>query len=280
MPAFSWTPVERRVFVRNPGGDQRGGPAYEPDLNQRRVERGLVRHAHVDMRLAKSGIECRGRRITGRSTPTAARQLGHVVERLQLHHGRRLPGRSGTDWTGQRAFPGQPVTVTQPTFQWQTVAGADQYALYIRQLNADGSQGPIVFNSQTQGVTISRFSTMYVLPSGFLQDGGDYCWNMNSHSASGWSTAYSTPLYFSVAVSIASGQYNAAAAVAYAEKYAYTVCSDGYFWKGEPGDPAYLAPGNCLPAAAALTAGSGDDCAHFVSCCIGSEPHQAGGGLT
>ncbi len=119
---------------------------------------------------------------------------------------------------GSGAFPGQPVTVTQPTFQWQTVPGADQYALYIRQMNADGSQGPIVFNSQTQGVTIPGSSTMYVLPSGFLQDGGYYRWNMNSHSGAGWSTAYSTPLYFSVAVTTASGQYNAAAAVAYAYK--------------------------------------------------------------
>ena len=176
---------------------------------------------------------------------------------------------------GSAAFPGQPVTVTQPTFQWQAVAGADQYALYVRQMNADGSQGAIVFNSQTAGVTISGSSTMYVPPSGFLQDGGYYCWNMNSHSGAGWSTAYSTPLYFSVAVTTASGQYNAAAAVAYAEKYAYTVCSDGYFWMGEAGDPAYKGAGQLVPTGAGVDGGVGDDCA--TSCPPVSGTMGAGG---
>ena len=270
---------QRRVFVRNPGGDQRGGPAYEPDLNQRRVERGLVRHAHVVVRLAKSGT-------------SAGKTYYWEVHVCQRHPVRRrwssvsfttaaaclaAPALIGP---GSGAFPGQPAPVTQPTFQWQTVPGTDQYALYIRQLNADGSQGPIVFNSQTEGVTIPGSSTMYVLPSGFLQNGGYYCWNMNSHNASGWSSAYSTPLYFNVAVSVASGRYNAAAAVAYAERYAYTVCSDGYFWKGEPGDPAFLGAGQLVPSGSGVDGGIGDDFAHFVSCCIGSEPHQAGGGLT
>ena len=179
---------------------------------------------------------------------------------------------------GSAAFPGQPVTVTQPTFQWQTVPGADQYALYIRQMNADGSQGAIVFDSQTAGVTISGSSIMYVLPSGFLQDGGYYRWNMESHGAAGWSTAYSTPLYFSVAACVGGSYYNAAAAVAYAEKYAYTVCSDGYFWKSASNAATWVLD-NLFPPARELTGGWGMTARHFVSCCIGSEPHQGGGGL-
>jgi uncharacterized repeat protein (TIGR03803 family)/autotransporter-associated beta strand protein len=181
---------------------------------------------------------------------------------------------------GSGSFPGQPVSVTQPTFQWQVVPGADQYALYIRQMNADGSQGPIVLNSQAAGVAIPGSTTVYALPSALLQDGGYYCWNMESHSAAGWSTAYSTPLYFGVAACVGGSFYNAAAAVAYAQKYAHSVCSDGYFWKGEPDDPAYLGAGQLVPTGAGVDGGVGDDCAHFVSCCIGSEPHQSGGGLT
>ena len=68
-------------------------------------------------------------------------------------------------------------------------------------------------------------------------------------------------------------QYDRARAVSYANNYAGYVCSDGYFWTNGStfGD---FTPGSTAPAS-----GLGDDCAHFVSCCIGSEPHQRGGGL-
>ena len=234
----------------------------------------MVGYVHLDIELAKSGAECGDDVLLGGSRIQRHR-VWHLVERLQFYYGRSLPGRAVAIGPGSAAFPGQPVTVTQPTFQWQAVAGADQYALYVRQMNADGSQGAIVFNSQTAGVTISGSSTMYVPPSGFLQDGGYYCWNMNSHSGAGWSTAYSTPLYFSVAVTTASGQYNAAAAVAYAEKYAYTVCSDGYFWMGEAGDPAYKGAGQLVPTGAGVDGGVGDDCA--TSCPPVSGTMGAGG---
>jgi hypothetical protein len=69
------------------------------------------------------------------------------------------------------------------------------------------------------------------------------------------------------------GQYDRAKAVSYANNYAGFVASDGYFWTNgsDYGDFGALAP---VPAV------EGDDCAHFVSSCIGSEPHQKGGGLT
>ena len=67
--------------------------------------------------------------------------VGHLVERVQLHDGGGLPGGADADGPGSGKFSGQPVSVTQPTFQWQTVPGTDQYALYIRQLGLDGSQG-------------------------------------------------------------------------------------------------------------------------------------------
>ncbi len=68
-------------------------------------------------------------------------------------------------------------------------------------------------------------------------------------------------------------QYDRARAVSYANNYAGYVCSDGYFWTNSS------TFGTFVPGTNAPSSGLGDDCAHFVSCCIGSEPHQRGGGL-
>jgi hypothetical protein len=68
-------------------------------------------------------------------------------------------------------------------------------------------------------------------------------------------------------------QYDRARAVSYANNYSGYVCSDGYFWTNGS------TFGTFTPGSAAPSSGLGDDCAHFVSCCIGSEPHQRGGGL-
>lgn len=68
-------------------------------------------------------------------------------------------------------------------------------------------------------------------------------------------------------------QYDRARAVSYANNYSGYVNSDGYFWTN---GSSY---GTFAPLSPAPTSGLGDDCAHFVSCCIGSEPSQRGGGL-
>jgi hypothetical protein len=68
-------------------------------------------------------------------------------------------------------------------------------------------------------------------------------------------------------------QYDRAKVVSYANNYAGFVCSDGYFWTNSW-------PYGAFPAGSpAPKSGLGDDCAHFVSCCIGSEPNIWGGGL-
>ena len=68
-------------------------------------------------------------------------------------------------------------------------------------------------------------------------------------------------------------QYDRAKAVSYANSYDGYVVSDGYFWTNGSG---YTNAGALAPVPTYVV---GDDCAHFVSCCIGSEPHQWGGGL-
>ena len=68
-------------------------------------------------------------------------------------------------------------------------------------------------------------------------------------------------------------QYDRARAVSYANNYCGYVNSDGYFWTN---GSSY---GTFAPLSPVPTSGLGDDCAHFVSCCIGKQSGQRGGGL-
>jgi len=67
--------------------------------------------------------------------------------------------------------------------------------------------------------------------------------------------------------------YDRLGACRYAEKYWNKVCSDGYFF-ADSETPSMLGARKPVP-----TDEEGFDCAHFVSCCIGSEPNQRAGGL-
>jgi hypothetical protein len=68
------------------------------------------------------------------------------------------------------------------------------------------------------------------------------------------------------------GFYNREAAYNYAQKYWDEVCSDGYFWDSPN---TYIS----LPLGTIILDMIGYDCAHFVSCCIGNEANEQGGGL-
>jgi nitrous oxidase accessory protein len=68
------------------------------------------------------------------------------------------------------------------------------------------------------------------------------------------------------------GDYDRLAAYYYAQKYWDEVCSDGYFVNTRT---TYIP----LDPGTDITGMTGYDCAHFVSCCIGIEPHEPGGGL-
>ena len=68
-------------------------------------------------------------------------------------------------------------------------------------------------------------------------------------------------------------QYDRSRVISYANNYAGYICSDGYFWTNGS-DYAHFGAGAPVP-----TAYLGDDCAHFVSSCIGSPPALRGGGL-
>lgn len=69
-------------------------------------------------------------------------------------------------------------------------------------------------------------------------------------------------------------QYDRCRAVSYANNYDGYVVSDGYFWTS--GSTYTLYGTNFVPVPTSVI---GDDCAHFCSCCIGSEPNVRGGGM-
>ena len=103
---------------------------------------------------------------------------------------------------------------------------------------------------------------------------GTYTDTFQMENASG--TAFGSKVYIQIVVAQAgpAGTYDRAKAVSYANNYAYYVVTDGYYWTSSSGYTPYT-PGSAVPST------TGDDCAHFVSSCIGSEATTpTGGGLT
>jgi Ig-like domain from next to BRCA1 gene/MBG domain (YGX type)/Immunoglobulin I-set domain/Immunoglobulin domain len=115
----------------------------------------------------------------------------------------------------------------------------------------------------------ATFSLSFIAP----QTPGTYTDTFQLSSAN--SVSFGPPVSVQVVVSLPGiiGQYDRARAVSYANNYAGYVASDGYFWTS---GSTYSYYGAGTPVPTDLT---GDDCAHFVSSCIGSEPNQVGGGL-
>jgi hypothetical protein len=75
-----------------------------------------------------------------------------------------------------------------------------------------------------------------------------------------------------------SATYNRTAAVAFATQYWDEVLPDGYFWTTTSAC-TYYGAGVTAPTGTGLDDGIGDDCAHFVSSCIGSPIGGGAGGL-
>ncbi len=90
---------------------------------------------------------------------------------------------------GSSSSPGEEIYTLTPALTWNSVPGAGQYGLYIRDMDSE----ELVFDSQVRGITIT--GTSYTLPSGILQWGKHYRWNMNSHNEASWGE-FSPPLYF------------------------------------------------------------------------------------
>jgi len=94
-------------------------------------------------------------------------------------------------------LPGAAITSLAPTFEWQGMAGADGYSLYISKFN--GSTYDLIFNSETV-VGQPLTGTTYTLPNGFLQVNEQYRWNMSSHNAAGYGSPNTFRTYFYVSL--------------------------------------------------------------------------------
>jgi hypothetical protein len=88
---------------------------------------------------------------------------------------------------GTSTEPGETIANLTPTLQWSAVPGADYYALAISKYPY-GTQN-IIYNSR------QVYGTSHVVPSGILEYGQKYRWNMQAHNSGGWS-AVSNTLYF------------------------------------------------------------------------------------
>ena len=97
------------------------------------------------------------------------------------------------------AAPGTTLITLTPAFDWQAVAGADGYSLYISKFN--GSTYDLIFSSET-AVGQPLIGTTYTLPDGFIQMNAQYRWNMSSHNAAGYGTPNTFRNYFQVSPAV------------------------------------------------------------------------------
>jgi hypothetical protein len=194
---------------------------------------------------------------------------------------------SETTLTNAVMAPGQTFTNTWTmknpgTTTWS--AGANGYTLNLAGTDSLGAVPlfartsgavylPIATNNSGSSVApgaTATFSMYFIAP----ETAGTYSDTLQMANVSGVSFGPKVGVQIVVQQAGPTGQYDRAKAVSFANNYAAYVCSDGYFWS-DGSTETNLGALTPVP-----TSPIGDDCAHFVSCCIGSEPHQKGGGLT
>ena len=88
---------------------------------------------------------------------------------------------------GSSSEPGPVIDTLTPTLRWNEVSNADYYALAISKYPY--GSGNIVYNPQ------QLYGTSHTVPSGVLEYGKKYRWNMQAHNSAGWS-GISDTLYF------------------------------------------------------------------------------------
>jgi pimeloyl-ACP methyl ester carboxylesterase len=94
---------------------------------------------------------------------------------------------------GSPTSPGQQIPTTTPTFTWNASPQATYYGIYISR-PPYGCPANCAYQNDNIGSSPS-----FSLPSGFLQDGGQYRWNVVAGNASGTS-APATQYYFRVSL--------------------------------------------------------------------------------
>ena len=179
-----------------------------------------------------------------------------------------------TVFTQTWTFQNTGTTTWSPTYHGYTlnIVGEDSlgaapltnkpYASSYTSASIDGGQS-IAPGAQ------ATFTMNFIAP----EAAGSYSDTFQLNSSSSVFFGPQVTVQITVLAAGSTSQYDRARAVSYANNYAAYVCSDGYFWTNSW-------PYGVFPAGSpAPKSGLGDDCAHFVSCCIGSEPNLRGGGL-
>ena len=88
---------------------------------------------------------------------------------------------------GTISAPGPTISDLTPTLQWQAVSNADYYNLSVS-IYPYGASNIIYYNQQVYGNSIT-------VPSGELEAGNKYRWNMRAYNSAGYSD-YSSDYYF------------------------------------------------------------------------------------
>jgi hypothetical protein len=88
---------------------------------------------------------------------------------------------------GTTSAPGPIISTLTPTLSWAVVPNADYYNLSVS-IYPYGSSNIIFYNQQIYGNSIT-------IPSGYLQPGQKYRWNMRAYNSAGYSD-YSDTFYF------------------------------------------------------------------------------------
>jgi len=95
---------------------------------------------------------------------------------------------------GSSSSPGTTISTTTPTLTWNAVSGASNYDVYIS-IYPYGSSNIIYQQTCVSGTSLS-------VPSGYLNSGGQYRWNIQANVGCGTCVSNnSSPLYFQVSSS-------------------------------------------------------------------------------
>ena len=135
---------------------------------------------------------------------------------------------------GTGSSPGITISTTTPTLSWNSVSGAGNYGVYIRDMGTN----TLVVNNDC-----ATSNTSYTVPSGVLISGGQYKWNIiayQSCSNLGCATNAASPLYFNVqttppcvAVSVSVQPQNQTVCAGNTATFSVTAGGDApflYFW--------------------------------------------------
>ena len=107
----------------------------------------------------------------------------------RIHTEAPIPPPPPTNSPGNTSPPGPVLSALTPTFSWNAVSGATGYGLFVRDIGSNA----LVYNSDVEPAPLT--GTSFTMPSGRLQAGREYRWNMTSLNDSGES-GVSTTRYF------------------------------------------------------------------------------------